>query len=227
MGVQMKTAGTIKWLVDFSQTDLRTISPGDRAKLIIEAVEILCPSDAELDFYTKGDRYNPNCDWVRLIPEKESPAFWDLIIQLQPTVLLALSTVLGLTGIPATNVTPRGGWYLFHVEGEEIHFDFVPLVGDVHEYNVFRIYRLFDRVPKNSLVLCPSCNRLFFNPTRKAKKYCSNKCLYRIHSQKYRENNPEKYRKSQRDLMSKKYEAARKEKYGPKVKINHRVKKEG
>jgi hypothetical protein len=224
----MKTAGTIKWLVDFSQTDLKTISPGDRAKLIVEAREILCPSDNELALYENGDRYNPNLNWVRHIPEKESPAFWNLIVQLQPSILLALSTILELTKSPATNVVPPmgGGWYLFHVEGEEIHFDFVPLVRDVHEYNEFRIYRLFDKVPKHSLALCPSCKRLFFNPTRKTKKYCSNKCLYRVHSQKYRENNPEKYRKSQRDLMSKKYEAARKEKYGPKVKINHRVKKE-
>ncbi len=108
-----------------------------------------------------------NRDWLRTLPKKGTRAFWDLIVQLQKTVFDSLSIVLAVTHKTTENLILPHGWHFFHVAGDSIRFDFIPIAGDIHEWNQLRIFALFHGFPKKSLAYCPMCKRIFFNPTHK------------------------------------------------------------
>ena len=56
-------------------------------------------------------------------------------------------------------------------------------------------------LPQHAIGVCPGCNKFFFNPTKREKHFCGNRCMWRVSTAEYRKANQEKYNEYQRDLM--------------------------
>lgn len=72
---------------------------------------------------------------------------------------------------------------------------------------------------------CGECGKYFLHLSAKAKYYCNVRCTSRASSRKRREENPEEYRRKQREIMRKKYKEIQSKKTGipvDKIKIQKR-----
>lgn len=99
----------LEWFVQFANTDLETIKPGDKAKLLIESEEYLYPEREELEvFYLTRDhwpegipkpkeyapvetkvakKYAGVMAWaLEERPPKESPEYWNRVLSCQGVV---------------------------------------------------------------------------------------------------------------------------------------------
>ena len=63
-----------------------------------------------------------------------------------------------------------------------------------------------DKIPdEGSIKTCPECGKLFLHLSKKPKYYYNFRCTSKAASRKRREEDPEKYRKAQREIMRRKY----------------------
>lgn len=60
-------------------------------------------------------------------------------------------------------------------ETQEVLFPFFKFIQSLHGFS------------RNSLIKCPECDRIFFNPSKRAMKYCSPKCRSNAGVQRFRE----------------------------------------
>jgi hypothetical protein len=92
------------------------------------------------------------------------------------------------------------------------------------EEAVYHMKNLCDGLSFNTVCRCEydECGRFFYNPTNKRKRFCSTKCNWRFNARKRREENPERYREKQREIMRERYATRKKNELGPNVKITRR-----
>jgi len=69
--------------------------------------------------------------------------------------------------------------------------------GDEYQEVFYELIQLLKDVPLDRIGKCEVCNRFFYHP-KKGVRFCSHQCMWRENTRKYREKNPESYRKAQR-----------------------------
>ena len=60
-------------------------------------------------------------------------------------------------------------------ETQKVSFPFFKFIQSLHGFS------------RNSLIKCPMCNKIFFNPSKRVMKYCSPKCRSNAGVQRFRE----------------------------------------
>jgi hypothetical protein len=82
---------------------------------------------------------------------------------------------------------------------------FLPIADSQKNYLFLKILRLLDGFPAHAIRRCPGCERFFFNPTKREKTFCGNRCMWRVNTAKRREADKEGYNEYQRKLMQDRY----------------------
>lgn len=191
----------LQWFVDFANLDLERIGPGDRAKLLVES-DCLWPVE-ELKAF---GRLTPltkqsfsDFSWALEIPGKKSREYWSAIVAAQKAIS-TLFVILQRTVLPSREVagSPRTGltdfyqghdevlWWVGRGRGIPYTFKFLPVTKSQEEYLQLKILRLLEGFNRNAIRLCPGCNRWFFNPTNREKRFCGNRCIWRTNTAKRR-----------------------------------------
>jgi len=223
----MEKQEALQWFIDFANMDLETIKPGDKAKLLVESEEYLSPK-GEIDELNKPIPVSKKelgpMAWALEIPDKESEMYWPMILRLQRIVQKHL-----LSFMPSAGYIESKGYQMIAVRiswGKKLPFaiTYRPITESQDEYVRFKIFRLLEGFSGHALRRCPGCERFFFNPTRKEKKFCSPKCMWKVIAGKRRkelkEKHPKKYKaylKKQRETMRQRYEKGLKAKGYKKV----------
>jgi hypothetical protein len=195
--MKKKTAATnLEWLVEFSQVDLVEISPGEKAKLLIEANEILVPRNKIANLGTrlrKGStvgtvlrpKFLKSLGWVDKIPSPNTDSFWELLVGLQKLILAEVkgllsgeitSKVLGL-GIISFSPNKQTGRYQVST---------LPVTDTIEGFVITNFYKSFHAYPISSLKECLSCRKIFVEISLREKYYCSPQCHWRHSQQKRR-----------------------------------------
>lgn len=225
----------LQWFVNFANTDLDNVNPGDKAKLLVEAPEHLFPLNdlQQFDLGLKSPRayrkYVRKMPWLSKIPKKLSKR-WERIVELQIAVKRVLEgfcgmspghtfgTVLGETQEMFVKVEKR--------ENEAIEISYFPLTKDHNEHVDQMVVRIFARLPC-AVNKCLFCTKFFLNFSQRLKRYCSPKCVWKANAKQRRELDPEGYRKKQREIMWRTYPDRKAKEIGlKKVFVQRRKKRE-
>jgi hypothetical protein len=208
-----KKNATVEWFVNFAQMDLERLSPGDRAKLEVEAGEYLLPSipipilkDEKRSDYLIDKMRNIDLswiwenhetvkkspsesksqqkhDWFTHVPEKHTEEYWSLIVDCEKNVYDALKGYLD--GKIVGNQSVSHAFYCF-LARERFEFMIIPMMKKHSDFVIIKLNMALDGLPVACLQTCQSCRRIFFNPSKRTMKYCSTKCLWRFNTQKRR-----------------------------------------
>ncbi len=215
-------ADALQWYVDFANLDLEHITRGDKAKLLIEAEERLGAEEEKREISKIWPAYLLNKErlgalaWAYDPIDRESQQYWECILAGQKSVRDLFDHYL-MWSVHPTSATPQKGdskpgkylsgnaefrWIL--TSGFEVPYRLVlfPITSNRNDYVIFRIIRLLEGFPSHAVKRCLSCRKYLFNPRGKRKQYCSDKCMWRVSTRKWRKANPEKYRQNQRELMA-------------------------
>ena len=236
----------LEWFVQFANMNLKTIKPGDKAKLLVESEEYLLPmkdlekaglggpvSDNLYKLYeplglTRKDVEKKRMGimaWASEIPKKHTLEYWAMIEDLQKIVLETLREVSGHGG---DTVRFGFGWegrmMVMAVWEKTLNLSFIPCASTHHEYIQLKIYQLLNGLPRGAIEKCPGCKKYFLNPSFRKKTFCSPRCMWRVNTAKRREADREGYNEYQAKLMKDRY----REKNGhPRLKTKSRKAKKG
>jgi len=213
----MEKQKALQWFVDFANLNLETISPGDRAKLLVESGEYLFPQEEVSEWNNSvlplSRREREGVAWAFKIPDKESNEYWSIILHLHKVVLAQFLELI----VSAPHIK-KDGYETMAVRivwGNKTPFSlsFFPITENQEEYVRFKIFRLLEGFPGHAIRKCPGCQRFLFNPTRREKAFCSPQCMWRVIAGKRRkelkEKHPKKYKaylKKQSEIMRQRYE---------------------
>lgn len=226
---------TLEWFVQFANMNLNELTPGDRAKLGVESEEYLFPKrELEVFPHKEGGtelatlstyfrRLETGMTWAFDTPQRDSPEYWSLIRRLQSVVketLLELATyhppnkeVLDATKTMPWEATSIQMVAIWGWDAEKkFSYSEIPLTESHEEYIQIKLYRLFKNNTRSTLLICPApkrkdkeCGKFFLNFSRREKRFCSSRCMWRFNAEKRRKDNPEAYNEYQREVMADKY----------------------
>lgn len=218
----------LQWFVDFANLDLITIKPGDRAKLLVEAKERLWPV-IEMKEFQRGlalslDIESSPMAWALDIPPEKSQKYWIAILQSQEEILKVFREyVLSVTNYGVV-ISGRNEmtWWAGRGNKSPYTMKFLPLTESQGEYLRLKIFMLLDGFQDHAIRLCPGCEKFFFNPTNREKRFCGTRCMWRISTAERRQADREGYNEYQKGLMQDRY----REKKGLPRKTTHSKKAE-
>ncbi|MGD0230111.1 MAG: hypothetical protein ABSC19_07115 [Syntrophorhabdales bacterium] len=211
-----KNTEALQWFVDFANLGLDHIKPGDKAKLLVEADEYLWPRE-ELKQYEEAIRLFHIPEETRRVgplawalgppPSKRSEEYWASILDLQTMTgaLLAAVSVDATEGNPFVLYPTALGetiWWVTKESETGFALKTLPAAKDQRAYVWMKILMLLDGLPQHAIRECPGCNNFFFNPTKREKRFCGNRCMWRITTAERREADRGGYNEYQRGLMS-------------------------
>jgi hypothetical protein len=78
----------------------------------------------------------------------------------------------------------------------------LPATKDQRRYVWLKILMLLDGLPQHAVRECPGCRKFFLNPTKREKRFCGNRCMWRVSTAEYRKTDKEKYNEYQKGLMT-------------------------
>ncbi len=234
----------IDFFVRFANMNLNELTPGDKAKLLVESEEHLFLKASSVDswfqtasmehtgvfkFFTASQEdvelLRRRMKWVfKALPQKDSAGYWSMLLHLQEVTRELLSG-FAQAEYPFQFVFPAlVGWDF----GKKI---FLPLSGRADNYICFKITYFLLEGPQRATVqacIAPKCNNFFINTSRRKKRFCSPRCMWRFNTTErrkhLREKEPAKYRAyldKQKDLMAQRYEKSVHAQH-PKAKVNRR-----
>jgi len=215
----------INWFLDFVQTDLTTLSPGDRAKLCYEAEGTMLNrgpttegggvyprikylkdfrADAEVDFPTLHEIE----EYFQVLRENQ-PVLKDYIFECINKIVIEKKSYFA-AGISADLVVT--------VKQGKISVSYLPSILYLEGVAFGRFVSLLDGVPVEGFRECLECKKMFFYPHKRKKDFCTLQCGWKFFARQRRESDPEGYKKYQRELMRKRYREKKRKQMGPKVK---------
>jgi len=240
----------LAWLIEFANLNLDELRPGDRAKLEVEVDEYLFPKE-ELDRmrqllwgkHAEQMASDPKAlppltsdAWYTKRPERGTEVHWAEIQNAQKAVQETLQGLSEMHPDPKKGIHVADGqgtmWegevvvVMDWGKGKNFSLQWLPTMGRQRDYIEVKLYRLLDGLPSSSLQKCPGCRRFFLNPSRRRKRFCSPRCMWRVHAEDRRKSDPEGYRAKQREIMRKKYETKKREALGANVKVGRKPRKE-
>jgi hypothetical protein len=221
----------LEWFVQFANMNLNDLKLGDKAKLVVESQEYLFPTKELEDLppyrLMGGDlrRFTKEMSWAfKEPPQRDSEEYWSLILHLQAALEHTLSLlapkyhplpkgVIDLSGgvapekIWAATVMVRSGGNL-----KNFSFSYVPLADSHADYIEIKLNLLLNGLPRSTLKSCPgpirigkgkfeACGKFFLNFSRRNKRFCSPRCMWRFNTAKRRAADPEGYNEYQNILM--------------------------
>jgi hypothetical protein len=216
----------LQWFVDFANLDLQAIKPGDKAKLLVEATEHLWPLE-ELKEYQSVSPGLPlpaaierQLPWIVKAPSRESAEYWTAVLRSQAAVRKTFVQYILPTGQPSPeNVEAKAKpavvqvvrghdevlWWV--AKGYKVPYTvkLLPVAKGQDDYLPLKIFMLLDGLPQHAIRRCPGCNRFFFNPANREKRFCSERCMRRICTAEYRQTHKQAYNGYQKDLMKDRY----------------------
>jgi len=228
----------LEWFVQFANMDLNELTMGDRAKLAVESEEYLFPK-RELEVFPpteKGTehstllnhfrRLEKGMEWAFDIPQRGSPEYWSLIRRLQDVVKEVLLEVATYRppGKEVEVVPCKATWEATSIEtvaasgcDAEKKFNYyeIPLTRSHNYYVRIKLYRLLKNIRRSTLQICPApkrdkqCGKFFLNFSRREKRFCSPRCMWRFNTAERRKANPEANREYQKAVMKDKYRVER------------------
>jgi hypothetical protein len=233
----------LEWFVAFAQMDLPNLKPGDRAKLFIEAQEALdpvkylrnigFPPDRIKKWLEKGIKLEngnvskPFPAWFSSFPRKDTKEFWEMLSEAQKVIIQDLSLFsemhddkkgklfINLEKMAVVTRTKSNLPFMISI---------IPLSENFGKYTQFKIHMLLNGLPASVVRKCHGCPKIFLNFSLREKKFCSDKCMWRVMQANQRAKDPKGYKAKQKKKMWLRYEEEQKNKYpGAKVKINRRV----
>ena len=227
----------LQWFVDFANMDIKTIKPGDKAKLLVEAEEYLSPQKEIEAFEEILPHHKDRLRWpFKELNSKESPEYWSSLLNLQGVVREVFLQIRGPTmrqnGKLINKTFEHAIFYpekvrikvKVGIEKDPIRLIYFPLTESQESYLRFKVYRLLDGLPSHTIQKCPGCKKYFLNSSLRKKTFCSPRCMWRVNAEKRREELKEKYPqkykvylKKQREIMRQKYEKKQKAKGYKKV----------
>jgi hypothetical protein len=188
----------LQWLVDFANLDLEQIGPGDRAKLLEES-GCLWPVK-ELKAYSRlaplpKERLS-DFSWALEIPGKKSPEYWSAIFVAQKAVR-DLFAFLQITAHPSAGAPSKAVasllrgydevlWWMTKGPGVPYSLNFLRVTKSQEDYLRLKILGLLEGFSQHAVSRCPGCNKWFFNPTKREKRFCGNRCIWRTNTAKRR-----------------------------------------
>ena len=201
----------LEWFVQFAQMDLGNLTPGNRAKLAIEAEEYLLP---------KQEEFSLSPEWVKDLPQKDTPEFWDLLALLQKIIWQLVSSVAENGDEYETwkrtweqHRRPSGGFFIWEGKAnfvfshlETFKLSYSPITDDSETYLKLKFYGLLNGLPRFTILRCPEYKRFFVNPSLRHKIFCSSRCMWRFNTAKWRAENKEEFLEGQRGYSKKYYE---------------------
>jgi hypothetical protein len=217
----------LQWFVDFANLDLEHIGPGDKAKLLVEAEGHLWPKEELREYQSAMPRGYPlppsitkKLRWMVEVPSRESAQYWAGIRRSQKVVRRTFVQHVLPTGHPSREnleakekpavvfVVRRHDEVLWSVvKGDKLPYavKLLPVAESQVAYLPLRIFMLLDGLPQHAVSLCPGCQRFFFNPTNREKRFCSERCMRRVVTREYRETHKKAYDRGQAKLMQSRY----------------------
>ncbi|MGD0656651.1 MAG: hypothetical protein ABSD38_01130 [Syntrophorhabdales bacterium] len=187
----------LQWFVDFANLNLDNLKPGDKAKFFVEARQYLWPGEEEFRVIR-----GMGVSWVLAgLPEEGSEQYWGRMRELQErvrTVLDYFSTderfAWSFNNQTVVQVVwePNGRFTFSHVLATHDHPQYVEV----------KLYGLLDGLSLAAVRRCPGCQKFFLNPTGRKKRFCGNRCMWRISTAERREADREEYNEYQKGLMT-------------------------
>jgi len=215
--MQEERKEALEWFVNFANMNLAELKLGDKAKLSIEASEYLFPHQevTELNQYaaSKGTSLSfhaafPIMKWASDSPilpkDLNEPQYWERMVQLQTVV----QKTLGIRKAPDQMELFWMGNTVFHwmrQRNGKYSLSWVSLYRNQEDYIEGKLYRLLDGLPSATVYQCLGCKKYSVNFTLRKKQFCSPQCIWRFNAEKRRKNNPEAYKKYQKEVMQDKY----------------------
>ena len=242
MVVEKERVKALEWFVELTNIDLDKLSPGDRAKFLVECEEYLFTTGLRGDkrAYIDQEVVLPAPKVRQLFGPSDSPVFWRNIKKLQIILRKEIKNFLPVKDIEDPSLAAN--FFIFRWRGElDIIFNrrrkspnsllFVPLAGNHRDFVFIKFFILLQGLPPSAIKKCLECKKYFVNPTWKEKQFCSPKCMWRFNATEWRKElkkNPKKhqaYLKKQREIMNKRYEEKQKA-LGLKKVIHHKKREE-
>jgi hypothetical protein len=172
--------------------DLGNLTPGDRAKMAVEAGGYLLPREKEFGEGTLP----PKSEWLKDIPKKDTPEFWSFLARLQKIIWNLVSSVAEDGHSYETwrrQPKPSGGFFTWKGEAqfvfsgyETFSFSYTPITGDVETYLKMKFYSILNGLPRFTVLRCPEDGRFFINPSHKNRIFCSPRCGWRFGMREWR-----------------------------------------
>jgi hypothetical protein len=224
----------LEWFISFANMDLDAITPGDKAKLLVESDNLFPVKEIErlkttpkiekpfnppvkqiidgeeitfrrLDYLEERSDDPEAIGWAFGRRNKESREYWLLILKLKSTIQKYLDSFIGGSLMRGKRLSIKFTVLLGWGTKKPYTIDYFPITESQEEYLQFKIFRLLEGFPSNALNKCPTCENFFLNPSLRKKTFCSPRCMWRANSAKRREKDPEGYKEYQRNLMKDRY----------------------
>lgn len=190
----------LEWYVQFCQINLGELSSGDKAKLTVEVDERL------LELHEFSDIKGPFQDFH--LPSKQTTKYWAKIGEFQNQVKEILYELaphrLGEYKEIALRLRSIEASY-FLKKAKTFTLVFVIHSPQLNECIRLMLYKFLDGLPTTTFQRCWDCEKIFLNPSRREKRFCFPRCMWKFNARKRREKDPEGYKKYQRKLMAKRY----------------------
>ena len=158
------------------------------------------------------------------IPDHQSSEYWETIVTLQGAVkeLFSYDFFSGLL----SRLSPRQRaafskkkpapqdeawlhietiWWVGKRRESPYSVKMIPIANTQPLCLLLKILKLLDGLPSHVITQCSGCDNLFLNPTLKEKRFCSNRCMWRVNTRNRREANREAYNQYQKELMQARY----------------------
>ena len=207
----------LDWLIRFAQEeDLSKITLEQKYLFPIEEKRVIDKYLKNSSSRTRFEISKPrtvnkvmeNLKWIlEPLPRKKEPEkYWQKVFELQRLIQAALILFLD-TDPREMRITFIGDtlWEFKEGQGKKYSLSAYFLPENHEAYLHSKILDLLAGLPTSSLWRCKDCGKIFLNSTFRPKKFCSNKCLWRFNTRKWREANRAKYNEDQAQKMWEKH----------------------
>jgi hypothetical protein len=198
----------LEWLVNFMQAKIEELSPLERDKMALEA-------EWWLRFFE-----------VRLWPGRNLPGYWEEVNNYQKVIRREMQRTLPNADDKGVHQSKALISYHLDCSGKSYNLEMQPHLPKFDDSFRFLFFRLLEGMPTTTIQKCSSCDKVFVNPSRRRRLFCSSRCMWRFNAEKRRKKDPEGYRARQREIMKERYEKKQKAKGYKKV-THYNTKKEG
>jgi len=241
----------VAWAIELAQKDLGQLTPGDWLNLNSELFDFLT-AEIEWSFGINVKRLR-NEDIVALgqliaeartaLTDFERERIHKIIVEEEDelkAIALADQDRNGWNQLVTVEDTQRVQGHLREmldwIQTEDYYSGFIesdfPPPEDWLAYKVsarFRLYLVASGVEKSQVRPCAECKRIFLakiKPQPEKIYYCTHRCAQIVASRAYRERNKNKLKPRERERKRRSYVEEQRRKYGPKVKVERRPRKQ-
>jgi len=131
----------------------------------------------------------------QVLGKENQKEYWDLLSIVQSLIYAFWEYILVISSDP-THIVKEGDITIniLSVVDDELNYLRIPITTCLHEYFATKLYSLVSGLKVTAIRRCLECERIFFSPSLREKKFCSSRCQSRFHAAKRREAKRDKKR---------------------------------